>query len=81
MNRFFGIMPAADVEKCKEFRDNSGYRVTIEAGPKGWTIIWADQSTNYLDINDTTENNFKKAYDFAVNQVGPLREVSEELEE
>lgn len=79
MNRFFGMMPAAYVEKCKEFRDSNNLSVTIEAGPKGWTIIWADRSTDYLDVDDTTENNFKCAYDFAVGYVGPLREVAEEV--
>ena len=76
MNRFFGMMPAKYVKKCVEFKDNNGLRVTIEAGPKGWIIIWADQSTNYFDADNTTEDNFKIAYDFAVNQVGPLREVN-----
>ena len=76
MYRVLGMMPAAYVEKCKDYKDSNNLRVTIEAGPKGWTIIWADQSTNYFDADNTTEDNFKIAYDFAVNQVGPLREVN-----
>lgn len=75
MRRFCGVMPISCVELVKNFRDMSHYNVTIEAGPKGWTIIWADYSTDYGDEDDTTENNFKKAYDMAVNQVGPLREI------
>lgn len=72
MNRFFGMMPASEVEISRRFKDSSNLSVSIEAGPNGWTIIWADHSTNYSDVCDTSENNFAKAYDTAVNIVGPL---------
>lgn len=75
MKRFFGMMPNSCVEIHKSFRDSNDLRVEIEAGPVGWTIIWADGGTYYEDKNDTSENNFRKAYGIAVDAVGPLREV------
>lgn len=72
MNRFFGLMPSQDVEKYSTFKDSSGLLICIEAGPKGWSIIWADQSVDYGDVTDTTENNFNRAYDIAVQAVGNL---------
>lgn len=73
MNRFFGIMPADEVEITKYFKDANDLTIRIEAGPNGWTIIWADHSTNYSDVLDTSENNFAKAFDTAVGIIGPLR--------
>ena len=72
MNRFCGMMPAEEVEVYCTYKDSSGLDVTIEAGLKGWTIIWADKSTDYEDVDDTAENNFKKAYYKAVEAVGTL---------
>lgn len=74
MNRFFGMMPRDCVEIIKGFKDSSGLSVIIEAGPKGWTIMWADHSADYRDEEDTSENNFNKAYNAAVDAVGPLKE-------
>ena len=75
MNRFFGLMPESEVEKHRTFRDAFNILISIEAGPKGYTIIWGDQSTSYEDIDDTTDNNFKKAYEIADKVVGPLKGV------
>lgn len=72
MNRFFGLMPSSEVEKHRTFRDSSDILISIEAGPKGYTIIWGDQSTEYADINDTTENNFRRAFEVVEKAVGPL---------
>lgn len=78
MKRFYGRMPLEEIEIMRWFKDSTNLNVTIEAGPKGWTIVWADYSTNYSDVDDTAENNFAKAYDTAVSIIGPLRKVSEE---
>ena len=77
MRRFMGIMPAEEISIMRRFTDSANLNVTIKAGSKGWTIIWADYSTNYSDADDTAENNFAKAYDTAVGIVGPLRKISE----
>lgn len=62
MNRFFGMMPRKFVEKTKTYVDDLGLKITIEAGPYGWTIMWADNSSTWEDNNATTEENFQKAY-------------------
>lgn len=72
MKRFFGLMPRNCVTISKKFKDMNGLRLTIEAGPEGWTIIWADGSINYRDIDGTPEVNFNEAYKFAVDSVGSL---------
>lgn len=71
MKRFFGMMPSEFVEIKKKFLDPiSGLTITIEAGPKGWTIIYADHSTEYEDIDDSSMNNFTRAYDKAIGNAG-----------
>ena len=75
MERFCGMMPPDCIEIEKRFKDQNGLRVTIEAGQEGWTLIWADCSVDYVDDNDTSENNFQKAYEMAVREAGPLIEI------
>ena len=73
LERFFGVMSSDEVEARGVFRDSNGMRLNIEDGPKGWTIIWADYSTTFKDVNETTERNFEEAYDSATKSVGPLK--------
>ena len=61
MKRFFGMMPSSEVEISKTFKDDCGFKDIIQAGKKGWTIIYADYSTEYKDVEDSAENNFKSA--------------------
>jgi len=62
MNRFFGMMPSSEVKKQKRFKvGTSQLEVTIQAGENGWSILYADNSTRYDDVVDTTENNFNTA--------------------
>ena len=75
MNRFFGMMPSSEIEKEKYYKDEDGFKVNIQAGTHGWSIIWADSSSCYKDVDATTEENFKTAYDFAVSKVGSLKEI------
>ena len=60
MNRFFGMMPSSEVEMSKMFVDDFGHKITIQAGKNGWTILYADSSSEYKDVVDTTDNNFNK---------------------
>ena len=55
------MMPFSEIEISKRFKDDMGLEVTIDAGPNGWTILYADSSSEYKDEIDTAENNFKKA--------------------
>lgn len=61
MNRFFGMMPTSEVEKEKRYKDSQGLTITIQAGPRGWTILYADSSSEYRDVEASTEDNFNEA--------------------
>lgn len=76
MKRFMGMMPSVEVEKKGDYKDCHGYLVHIDAGPHGWTVMWHDQSTNYKDVDASTEDNFKAAKDFAEAKVGTLTEFT-----
>ena len=65
MNRFMGMMSSSCIEISKDFKDENGLKVHIDAGPEGWTIIYADHSSDYKDVNATSEDNFKEAFETA----------------
>ena len=75
MKRFFGMMPSKEIETEKHYKDSNGLKITIQAGVHGWTIIYADASSDFKDVNNTTNENFKTAYDIAVNKLGTLTEI------
>ena len=79
MKRFMGLMPADAVEISRSYKDASGLEITIEAGPHGWTIIYADQSTCYTDSERCAEINFREALDIANEDVGPLAYIGDNL--
>ena len=56
-----GMMPSSEIEVSKTFKDDLGLKIRIEAGKNGWTIMYADSSSEYKDVVDTTENNFQTA--------------------
>lgn len=56
------MMPSNEVKKEKRFRVGAERLVvTVEAGENGWTILYADGSSEYKDVVDTTDNNFNNA--------------------
>ena len=61
MKRFMGMMPANEIEISKLYTDDSGLKISINAGRNGWTIIYADYSSEFRDVEDTAENNFQSA--------------------
>ena len=75
MKRFLGMMPSTEIEIEKCYKDKDGYKITIQAGKNGWTIIYADSSTEFKDITTSTEENFNSAYDLAVSRLGILTEI------
>lgn len=63
MNRFMGMMPSSEVEIEENFRVGDDQSiVTLQAGKKGWTILFSDSSSEYQDIEDIAENNFQLAF-------------------
>lgn len=76
MRRFFGMMSSSEIEVERHYKDKNGYRITIQAGVNGWTIIYADSSTQFKDITASTGENFNRAYDLAVSRLGILTEIA-----
>lgn len=76
MNRFMGMMPSSEVKKEKKFRVGHGQlMVTIQSGDNGWTILYADSSSEYQDVLGTTEENFDKAMIVLNNRFDNINEV------
>ena len=42
MKRFAGMMPSAEIKKEKHYKCKDGGTIIAQAGPNGWTVIWAD---------------------------------------
>lgn len=61
MKRFFGMMPSEEISISKNYKyDNQNY--LIDAGSKGWTIIYPDNSTDYKDETKLDVENFNEAF-------------------
>ncbi len=75
MKRFLGMMPSTEIEIEKCYKDKDGYKIIIQAGKNGWTIIYADYSTDFKDIISSANKNFEEAYNLAVNRLGTLTEI------
>jgi hypothetical protein len=76
MKRFFGMMPSSEVKREERFKVGVGQlTVTIQAGENGWTILYADSSSEYKDEVDTTDNNFNKAMDVLKTHFGDINKV------
>lgn len=76
MKRFFGMMPSSEIERSKTYDDGYGLKIRIDAGPNGWTVTWADGGTNYKDVESTTEDNFKAAYNLMIAKFPNAKEIS-----
>lgn len=81
MNRFMGIMPMEEVKIIRNYLDGNGFEITIESGNNGYTIIFADGSTMYEDIDDNPVNNFNKALNIAKEKLGKLQLIKNIKEE
>ena len=76
MMRVFGIMPTEEVTMQESYIDGMGGTIIIQAGPNGWSILYADGSADYCDeVNEDTIN-FQKAYDKVNENIGPLTKIS-----
>ena len=61
MQRFMGLMPSSEIKKRHLWSDGTGKHCTVEAGPNGWTIIFADAGTQYKDAAIGTDANYTEA--------------------
>ncbi len=80
MVRFFGMMPSNEIEITGVFDDGNGFKIYIDAGKNGWTVMWADHSTDYEDIKDTAENNYKRACDRIYQYFRGAKEISKRIQ-
>lgn len=76
MKRFFGMMPSDEIEITRYFKDEHGLTITIDAGKHGWTIRYADHSSQYEDCDGTAQENFDKAYKVLCSEFNTLTEIS-----
>lgn len=75
MKRMFGMMPSSEISIEKRYKDDMGLRITIQAGVHGWSVIYADSSSDYQDVDNTADENFKVAYNKATKCLGSLIEI------
>ena len=76
MNRFMGMMPSSEVKREERFKVGmSQLVVTIQSGENGWTILYADSSSEYEDEVDTIDKNFDKAMVVLKTQFGDIKKV------
>lgn len=62
MKRFMGMMPSEEIKKTVTFKDTFNMKIRIDASPNGWTITYADGSTEYKDNESGgTEANYQEA--------------------
>lgn len=73
MKRFMGKMPTSEIELSKTFIDSSNFKITIDAGPNGWTIQYGDDSSDYEDIVASTLDNFNEVYNIAVKNFDDIK--------
>ena len=72
MKRFFGMMPSSEIELEEHYLDRDSYTLIIQAGKHGWSIIYADSSSEYADVDAKPDENFKVAYTIAAKNLGIL---------
>lgn len=76
MKRFFGMMPCDEIEREERYLDKYNYKIIIQAGPNGWSILYADGSSQYKDETKSTDDNFKEAYENATESLGELKKCT-----
>ena len=72
MKRFFGMMHSSEVTLERTYNDKEGLRIRLQAGPKGWSVIYADGGTDYKDIDALPEENLESAYQQALSHFSEL---------
>ena len=84
MKRFFGMMPCDEVTIEKAYKAHgimTDVDITIQAGPEGWSVIWPDKGVNYNDETNDPEENFKTAYELAIQKYPDMVEKDESAKE
>lgn len=74
MKRMFGMIESDKVKIQKSYRDPAGLMVIIQAADGGYSIIFADSSSQYADNDLSAEENFNIAHDKIVEIFGEVIE-------
>jgi len=70
------MMPSSEIEREEQFKVGIDQLiVTIQSGKNGWTILYADSSSEYKDEVDTVDNNFEKAMNVLKTHFGNINKV------
>lgn len=77
MKRMFGVMSRSEVAAEKTFSrgPESWNKVTIQAGPNGWSILYADGSSTFRDVVASTEENLASAVALLRNDFENIVEI------
>lgn len=75
MKRMFGLMPVNEVKKEIVFEDELELKIRVQAGPHGYSIIYADGSAEGEDIDGTTDENIERAKKILNSHFRNLTEV------
>jgi len=70
------MMPSSEVKREERFKVGMNQLVvTVQSGENGWTILYADSSSEYQNKVDTTDNNFNKAMKVLNSHFGYINKV------
>ena len=75
MLRLFGMMPRNEIEIERHYKDQYGMKITIQAGPHGWTVLWADGGSDYKDEDHTALYNYVTAKEFVEDKGFTLTDI------
>lgn len=66
MKRFFGMMPSDEIEMEETYKDDMDHSIVVQAGKNGWTLLYADGSSEFKDVETETA---KENFDIALNHL------------
>ncbi len=68
------MIPASETKISKKYQAGS-FLATVESCDFGWSVIWADGSASYEDVESSTENNFQRGLEFLKEYFPDAKEV------
>lgn len=84
MKRYWGVMPADEIDKTLYFKEQNGANVIIDVGKNGWTVTFCDRSMIYKDTTKDILENLRdaiKSAEFKVGKLTLIYNTDNELEE
>jgi hypothetical protein len=78
MERIFGLIPADKVVMEKKYRNERNDIFHLQANDEGWTIIFSDGSTEFMNVQQTTHDNFNEAYNYINSEFEYLIEIEDD---